>query len=92
MADLKSVQITATGTVYTGRARLKKLVFVDTASAGTVTVRDGGASGTTRLILTTPAAAGFRDVDIADAGDGLLFETDMHITLSNVTSLTAIFE
>ena len=87
---IHAVTVTSTGTAYGGRARLKGLYYVSNGTAGSIVVRDGGASGTVRLNLAIPAVAGAYDLIIPD--DGILHETDMHVTLTNVTSSTLMYE
>jgi len=87
---IHAVTITSTGTAYGGRARLKGVYYVCTATAGSIVIRDGGASGTVRLNLATPAVASQSDLMIPD--DGILHSTDMHVTLTNVTSCTLLYE
>jgi hypothetical protein len=85
-----AVTVTATGEAYGGRARLKGVYYVNPASAGSIVIRDGGASGTVRLDIATPAVAGQSDLMIPD--DGILHSDDMHVTLTNITSCTLIYE
>lgn len=85
-----AVTVTATGTAYAGRARLKGLNYIATTTAGSIVVRDGGATGSVVLNLATPAVADAYDLIIPD--DGILCSTNMHVTLTNVTSLTMIYE
>lgn len=87
--DVKSAVATATGTMYAARTRLKGVTLTPSSSAGSVVFRDGGASGTTLLTLNTPAAAGMNDVVIP--GEGMLFGTDVHVTVTNVTSVTIFY-
>jgi hypothetical protein len=82
--DVKAASLDATGTVFAGRTRVKGLL-VSYASGGTVVLKDGGASGTTRLSYTAPAAAG--SVNVLIPGEGVLFETDAHATLTNATAV-----
>lgn len=87
--DLRAVRITSTGSVYAGRARVRKLVFVTTATAGTLILRNGSVSGTILLQIDTPAAAGLHDVIVPEIG--MLFQDGIHATLTNISSLTTMF-
>lgn len=80
---------TATGTLLDGRCRLKSLI-VKTATTGNpkIVVRDGGASG--NILLTIEfTTSDDRQVSIPD--HGILFETDCHVTLTAVSSITGFF-
>lgn len=80
--DVYSVQVTSTNTAYGTRTRVRGLT-ISYASGGTVVLKDGGSGGTTRLSFTAPAAAGSQHIVIP--GEGILFQTDVHATLSNAT-------
>jgi hypothetical protein len=82
--DVKSAYLAATGTAVSNRVRVKSLVIACTATAGSVVLRDGGASGTTLLQVDTPAAATISNVLLP--GEGILFGTDVHGTLTNCTA------
>lgn len=80
--DVKAVQVTSTNTVYGAPTRVKAIT-ISFASAGTVVLKDGGASGTSRYSFTAPAAAGAIHVIIP--GEGIRFDTNVHATLANAT-------
>jgi hypothetical protein len=54
------------------------------ASAGTVVLKDGGSGGTTLFSYTAPAAAG--TVNVIIPGQGIRFDTDVYVTLTNATA------
>jgi len=81
-SNIYSASATATGQVVSGRSRLVGVYFVSTAVAATLTFRSGGASGTTALTLTSPAAAGSQYIKITDMG--VLFKDGIHVTFSGV--------
>lgn len=82
--DVKSAYLAATGTAVSARVRVKSVVITSTAVAGSVILRDGGATGVTLLQVDTPAAAGIQNVLIP--GEGILFGTDVHGTLTSCTA------
>jgi hypothetical protein len=91
-SNIKSVQKTASAAAVAGRARLLGVYFTNTATAASIVLKDGGASGIARLSLLTPAAAGAQDLLISDMG--ILFEDGIYITFGSaeVTSVTLLFE
>jgi len=91
-SNIKSVQKTASAAAVSGRTRLLGVYFTNTATASSVILKDGGSSGTARLSLVTPAAAGSQDLLIPDMG--ILFEDGIYITFGSaeVTSVTLLFE
>lgn len=73
-----------------GRVRVKAIYIVPAAGAGSVVLRDGGASGSVKITLNTMASSTSEDYVIMP-GEGLLFQTDVHATLTTVTSLMVIY-
>lgn len=86
-SDLKSARLTASGSVFAGPCRMRGISWVSGASAGTVQVRDGGASGTVICTIDTPASNTASD-NIMLPDLGMRCETDLYITLSNVSFVT----
>lgn len=80
--DVKSAQVTSSDTAYASTTRVKA-VTVSYASGGTVVLKDGGASGTTRFSFTAPATAGSEH--ILFPGEGIKFNTDVYAALSSAT-------
>lgn len=90
MFDVKSVTATATSTpLATQRVRVRGLTVTPSAVAGSFILKDGGASGTERIKINTPAVAGLAHILIP--GDGIVFVTDVHITITDVTSVTIFY-
>jgi hypothetical protein len=53
---------------------------------GTATFRDGGPSGTTKLVINS---TGSQSVVIPEKG--VLFEKDVHVTISGLTAITVFY-
>lgn len=94
--DLTAKTITSTGFV-TGSssnaqpARVKSIYYVASGSAGSIVLKDGGSGGTTLLTIATPASATATEaIHIPDSG--IRFRTDVHATLTNVTSVTVFHD
>ena len=89
MLNYRSAKVTGNGDVSAGPARLVAVHAVCGASAGSIVLKDSS-TGATLLDLGTPASAtAVIDTYIGDMG--IRFETNIHATLTNVTSLTCIF-
>lgn len=69
-----------------GRCRIKAIQFV-CSGAGSLTFRDGGASGTTRFVLTLPVGTDH----IALPDDGVLFRTSPHVTVTGTLTGATVF-
>ena len=86
--DVFASRIASTGTVYTGRTRAKG-ISIACNGITSVVLRDGGASGTTRITLDT--ASSTVPYYIEFPGDGVLFNTDIHATITNATAITVFY-
>jgi len=73
-----------------GRARVKAIYIVPDTTAGTVTFRDGGASGPTKIVIDTKASSTTPDYVLLP-GEGLLFQTSIYIVPSAVISTMVIY-
>lgn len=90
---LASKPLTATGQIKgqndddIGRARIKAIYIIPAAVAGSIVFRDGGASGPIRSTINTLASSTSPTyINLPSAG--LLFTTDVHVTLTSVASVT----
>ena len=72
------------------RARVRYLHIVCGAGAGSVVIRDGGSGGTALVTIDTPAGATIV-VSVDIPGDGVLCQTDVYATLTNVTACTVFY-
>ena len=88
-SDTKSITITATGSVRALPTRIRSIYFHSGASDGSIILKNGGASGTTLIELSTAPSINFA----TDApGSGVRFTSDVHATLTNITSCTIFYE
>ena len=87
-SDIQATTLTDTGTAVARRSRLAGVNVIATSTAGTLTFRDGGATGTVKLTYNTPASAGAYDLLIPD--NGIVFETNIHVTFSDNTNVTSV--
>lgn len=81
--DVKAAERTTSGSAFGGPTRVKGVV-VSFATGGTVVLKDGGSSGTTRFSYTAPAAAGTTNIVIP--GEGIKFDTSVYVTLTHATA------
>lgn len=88
-SDVNCATGTATGSLYVGRARLRSILITSAITAGTVVLKNGGAGGTTVVTINTPAAIGMQQMLIP--GEGVLFTTDIYLTLTTATSVTICY-
>lgn len=88
-SDVNSATATATGALFVGRARVRGIVITNAATAGSVVLKNGGTGGTALLTINTPAAIGTSEIDIP--GEGILFASDVWLTLTTATSVTIFY-
>ena len=81
--DVKAKSLAASGSVFGGRTRVKGLVITPGGSAGSVVMRDGGSGGTAVFTINTVANGQVESILIP--GEGVVFNTDVYVTLTNAT-------
>lgn len=72
------------------RARIKSVYIVPAAGAGSVVFKDGGASGSTRLTLNTLAASTCAQYMLLP-GEGLLFQNNIYVDVTDVASVMVFY-
>lgn len=82
-SDVSAASLAASGNIYNGRTRVKGLLVIPGASAGSVVIKDGGASGATLMTIATLAAG--TPFNVLVPGEGVLCLTSAYATLSNAT-------
>lgn len=90
--DVKSTHRNSTGSIYASRTRVKGFSICATAStAGTLLLRDGGASGTVLIEIDIPSNSNPNSFYVAIPQEGVLFTTDVYATLTNIASVTIFY-
>lgn len=84
-----AASVTSTGTVLSAGCTVLAVQFRAGATAGSVVLKDGGASGTAKLTIYTPASATF--AGFVTLADGIVFGTDVHATLTQADGVTVIY-
>jgi len=87
--DVKAAHVEATGTVVSGRVRLKAYHCISGGTAGDVIYRDGGSGGPIRLQFNI--GTGTQPVSLPIPGEGILFDTDVHVTLPATAKITTFY-
>lgn len=87
--DVKAASLTASGTAFAGRTRVRGIVLSDTTTAGSLKLRDGGISGTILFSLDTPSTAFVSNILIP--GEGILFTTDVYVEIDNLSSVVVFY-
>lgn len=87
--DVKAVHTEATGTIVSSRTRVKGYHCMSGGTAGNVIFRDGGATGTIRLQFNI--STGTQPITMLIPGEGILFDTNVHVTLPATSKITAFY-
>lgn len=88
--DVKAAHVEATGTMVSGRTRVKGYQCLSGGTAGDIIFRDGGASGTIRLQFNIPNNTNNPFANLIP-GEGILFTTDVHVTLPTAAKITVFY-
>ena len=90
--DVKSTHLNVSGTVFAQPARIKGFSICATASAaGTLLLKDGGSSGTTRIEIDIPSNSNPNSFYVLVPGEGVRCYTDIYATLTNIASVTVFY-
>ena len=88
---ISSTQLAASGAVTTNSARIKSIYVAHSGTAGTVILRDGGASGDVKCTINTAAVIGEYQTDIPEPGLRMTSATGPYIAISGGVSFVTVF-
>jgi len=92
--DVKSAHLSAAGSLFAGRARLKGFsVAPVAATAATFEFRDGSATGTILCQIDIASQTNPVPYYCQIPGEGILFASTLHLTISvgSVTGITVFY-
>jgi hypothetical protein len=87
LTNVFSAHKDATGTIYAGATNLAGYQLLTGGTAGEIVFRDGGSSGTV-LLRVNIAATPTNPFSTLIPGNGIRFNTDIHVTLPASASVT----
>ena len=87
--DVKSAHIETTGTLVAYRTRVRGYQLLSGGTAGDIVFRDGGSGGTERLRLNI--STNLAPISTIIPGEGILFNTDVHVTLPTSAKITVFY-
>lgn len=88
--DVLAAHGEATGTLVSQRTRLRGYQCLSGGTAGDIIFRDGGASGPIRLQFNVPANTN-NPFSNTIPGQGIVFNTDIHVTLPTAAKVTVFY-
>ena len=86
-SDVKATYLTATGTVFAGRTRVKAIHY-QAGSSPSLVLKTGSTSGDTQLTL---AFANNTDDNVYIPDEGMLFSDGCYAVLTNITNITVFY-
>jgi hypothetical protein len=91
--DVKSTHLTAAGSIFTGRTRLKGFSFCPAIStAAMIQFRNGGATGAILCEVDVASNSNPNSFYILIPGEGILFDTNIYMTTTAaVAGVTAFY-
>ena len=87
--DVKSAHTETTGTLVAYRARVRGYQLLSGGTAGDIIFKDGGSGGTERLRLNI--STNLAPISTLIPGEGILFYTDVHVTLPASAKITVFY-
>ena len=87
LTNVFAVHTETTGTMYAGATNLAGYQCLSGGTAGDVIFRDGGASGTILLQFNIPANTNNPFANLIP-GNGIRFNTNVHVTLPTAAKVT----
>ena len=88
--DVKSAHVEATGTMVSYRTRVRGYQCLSGGTAGDIILRDGGSGGPILLQFNIPANTNNPFANLIP-GEGILFTTDVHVTLPTAAKITVFY-
>ena len=92
--DVKSAHLSAAGSYYAGRTRLRGLIITPKATTvATFEIRDGSATGTVLFTMDIPSLGTPNSFYILVPGEGVLADNGLYLTLSvgSITGITVFY-
>jgi len=86
LTNVFSANSSSTGTIYAGATNLAGYQILSGGTAGNIVFRDGGSGGT--VLLTISIATTANPFANQIPGNGIRFNTDIHVTIPTSASVT----
>lgn len=87
--NVLSAYTTSDGIVVSNACKLRHIHLTSDSNAGSIILRDGGASGDIKFQSTLPDNKGIEDIPMPS--DGIRFDTNIHIALTGADSVTLLY-
>jgi hypothetical protein len=87
LANVFSAHAESTGSIYAGATNLAGYQVAPGGLAGQMVFRDGGSGGTIKLVVNVPATPA-TPISTLIPGNGIRFNTNIHVTLPGTAAVT----
>ena len=87
--DVKAAHAEATGTIVNQRTRIKGYQLLSGGTAGDIIFTDGGSGGVERLRVNI--STNLAPIATLIPGEGILFNTDIYVTLPTDAKVTVFY-
>ena len=85
--DVLNVNITSSGVLFSSRQRIRQILFVGNATAGSITIYDNATAGSGRVVWGITFHTSNVPVSIDIPGEGILCYNGAYAVLNNVVGL-----
>ena len=89
--DVKSTYLTADGAIFAGPCRIKGILISPASTAGSLNIKNGGASGTSVFQSSWPASDTASPMFIPVPGEGLWCTISAYADVTDLTSVTVFY-
>ena len=92
--DVKSAHLSAAGSYYVGRTRLRGMIVTPaTTTAATFVIRDGSATGPALFTMDIPSLGTATSFYVTVPGEGILASVGLNLTLTtgSITGITVFY-
>ena len=90
--DVRAASANASAQLYTGRVRLKNVIFISTGTAGSVTLYDTASNSATGNVLwQTKTSTGVQPFQLIVPGEGILAYNGIYASIANISSITICY-
>jgi hypothetical protein len=86
LTNVFSAHADTTGTIYAGATNLAGYQILSGGYAGEIVLRDGGSNGT--ILLTLNISTNLAPISTLLPGNGIRFNTDIHVTFPTDAAMT----
>lgn len=89
--DVKSTYRTDDGSIFAGPGRVRGILISPATTAGSLVIKDGGASGAVKFQSSWPASTTPSPFNVVIPAEGIRCETSIYADVTDLTSITVFY-